>query len=75
MRPLVWPGDVPPDLRKIIERVCTEREIEVLKLKAAGYGRRRMALILGLSESAIRSRLTSADRKIRAEVAAMRGVA
>lgn len=65
---------ISPELRELIERTCTEREIEALKLKAAGYGRRATALSLNISESAVRDRLRSAERKIRAEVAAMRGV-
>lgn len=65
---------VQPELREIIERVCTPAEIEVLKLKALGYGRRRMSSILDVSDSAIRDRMRSAERKIRLEVAALRGI-
>lgn len=65
------------ELREIIERVCTPAEIQVLKLKAAipGIGRRRIAELLGgISDSAVRDRLWNAERKIREEVAAMRGI-
>ena len=65
---------VSPELRDVIERVCTPAEIDALKLKALGYGRRRMGVVLGISDSAVRDRLRSAERKIRAEVAAMRGI-
>lgn len=65
---------VAPELRQVIERVCTPAEIEALKLKAAGYGRRRAALVLRISESALRDRMNSARRKVEAEVAAMRGI-
>jgi DNA-binding CsgD family transcriptional regulator len=68
-----WEG-ISRDLREIIERVCSAKEIEVLKLKAAGAGRRRMALVLDISESAVRDRLSSAERKVRREVAALRGI-
>lgn len=63
-----------PQLRDIIERVCTPREVEALKLKHVGYGRRRMALVLGISDTAVRDRLRAAEKKIRGEVAAMRGI-
>jgi len=68
-----WVG-ISAELRETIERCCTAKEIEVLKLKAAGAGRRRTALALGISESSVRDRLASAARKVRAEVAASRGV-
>lgn len=61
-------ADVSPDLREVIERVCTRRELEVLKMKAAGAGRRTISLALGISESAVRDRLNAAQRKIQAEL-------
>lgn len=71
---------LPPDLRAIIERVCTPAEIEVLKLKATigpggrEYGRRRIAQILHVSDTTVRDRLRNAERKIQSEIAAMRGI-
>jgi DNA-binding CsgD family transcriptional regulator len=62
-----WEG-VDPRLRALIERVCTTKEIEVLKLKAAGYGLRPMARILGISRSSVRSRLDAASQKIAKEL-------
>jgi DNA-binding CsgD family transcriptional regulator len=64
-----------PELRAIAERVLTARQLDALKLKAGGMGRRRIAVALGISEAAVRDRLAAAARKIREEVAAMRGVA
>lgn len=57
----------------------TVKELEVLKLKAAGMGRRLIAETLSRSgervgESAVRDRLRSASLKIRQEWAARRGV-
>ena len=70
-----WNG-VPPELREVIERVCTEKEIEVLKIKASmpNAGRRTIAAMLGISDASVRDRQRSAERKIRQEVAAMRGI-
>lgn len=68
-----WEG-VSPELRDLIERVCSPRQIEALKLKAAGAGAKRIGLALGIDESAARGLLRRAERRIRAEVAAQRGV-
>lgn len=53
-----------PETRELIERVCTPKEVEALRLKAAGYGTRRMAIALGISRAAVRERLASAARKV-----------
>jgi len=68
-----WDG-VDPELRAIIERSCTPEQIEVLKLKAAGVGAKRSGHVLGKDESTIRGLLHRAERRIRAEVAAQRGI-
>jgi DNA-binding CsgD family transcriptional regulator len=68
-----WDG-VAPELREIIERVCTPRQIDALKLVNAGAGARRIGLALGIDESAARGLLARARRRIQAEVAAQRGV-
>jgi DNA-binding CsgD family transcriptional regulator len=73
-RAVSW-ATIPPELREIIERACTPREIEALKLRAAGYGIRRIARALDLDPSTVRARLNRAERKIRAETAAQRGQA
>lgn len=66
---------VSPELRGIIERVCTPRQIEALKLKSQGAGAKRIGIALGIDESAVRGLLHRAERRIRAEVAAQRGIA
>lgn len=68
-----WEG-VDPELREVIERVCSPRQIEALKLKAAGAGAKRIGLALGVDESAARGLLRRASRRIQAEIAAQRGV-
>lgn len=50
--------------RTLAERILTEKELEVWKLVAAGYGRRRIARILAISNSAARERIDSASRKL-----------
>lgn len=60
---------VDPTLRAMIERVCTAKERETLKLKAAGCGVRRIARILGISPTSVRDRLAGAQRKLEAELA------
>lgn len=71
---MIWPSAVSSELRDLIERSCTPKEVEVLQLKAMGYGVGRMSSLLGISETAVRKRLRSAARKIQAEAAAQRGV-
>lgn len=69
-----WEG-VDPELRAIIERVCSPRQVEALKLKAVGAGAKRIGVALGIDESSARGLLRRAERLIRAEVAAQRGLA
>lgn len=68
-----WEG-TDPRLIEIIERVCTPRQIEALKLRAIGAGAKRIGLALDIDESAARGLLRRAERAVRAEVAAQRGV-
>ncbi len=63
-----------PRIVEVAERVCTPPQLEALKLKSWGYGRRRIALMLNLSETAVRDRLRAAARAIEGEFAAMRGI-
>jgi hypothetical protein len=51
-------------VRALIERVCTPKQTEVMKLKASGAGNHRMARLLGISITSVKERLTSAERKI-----------
>lgn len=56
-------------LTSIARRVCTDDELNVLHLRAAGYGRRLGARHLGISEDQWRRRLNSALTKIRTAAA------
>lgn len=69
-----WPKDVPASLVDIMERVCTEAELDALEWKARGYGARKTAERLGVSRTSVQDRLKRASWKIRAEVAAMQGI-
>jgi DNA-binding CsgD family transcriptional regulator len=68
-------GDTPPELRELIERVCTPRQVEAMKLVAVGAGAKRIGLALGVDESSARALLRRARRNVQAEVAAQRGIA
>lgn len=67
-----WEG-IAPVLREVMERVCTQRQIECLQLLAQGLGARRIGLVLGIDESTARSHLKAGRRNVQREVAAMRG--
>lgn len=62
--PYRWPRNYPVERIQLIHGACTEKEVEVLKLMAHGYGRRRIASLLGVSESAVRQRRRSAKAKL-----------
>ena len=68
-----WEG-IAPVLREVMERVCTQRQIDCLRLKAQGIGNRRIGLLLEIDESTVRHHLNTGRRAIQREVAAMRGV-
>lgn len=51
--------------RTIAEEVCTEKELEVLKLIAAGVSVRQAARSLDISRATARDRLDNAIAKIR----------
>ena len=61
-----WPAGVDPVLREAAERVCSQKQLEVVQLLAAGYGMRRIGLLLGISRGAVRDRAESAQRKMQA---------
>lgn len=58
----------PPELREVIDRVCTPEEADVVRLYEQGCGYRRMASILGISRDTARNRFQRAIAKLRAEV-------
>jgi DNA-binding CsgD family transcriptional regulator len=66
--------EVSPELRELIESSCTFRQIEALKLKAAGYSLRRIGTILNLDEASVRGLLHRASRRIQGELAARQGI-
>lgn len=63
-----------PEFRAIAERVCTERQLDVLRLKSRGAGWQRIAQILGLSKATVREHFKRGSIAIQQEIAAMRGV-
>jgi uncharacterized protein YjcR len=56
------------DLLSVAGRVCTAKQIEVIKLHEAGLGWKRIALILGVSPDTVRSHHRAAVHKILKEV-------
>lgn len=58
-----WAG-LPESIRLAAEARCTPRQIDALKLAAAGYRTRRAGRILGISPEAYRARLNSGMHKI-----------
>lgn len=66
-----WEG-VEPEIREVAERVCTPRQVEVLKLYAQGMGHRRVARALGVDTKTAREHLEAASRRIRDEMGGAR---
>lgn len=62
-----WEG-VSPELRAIIEEVCTPKQIEALKLKSAGMSTRGIAMVLGIDHKTAADRLNRAYRRVQARV-------
>jgi DNA-binding CsgD family transcriptional regulator len=52
-------------LRALIEKVCTPKQVEAVKLKALGLGVSRIGRVLGISREAVRNRLAGAELNIR----------
>jgi DNA-binding NarL/FixJ family response regulator len=69
-------GDLDPEFRAIAERpgVLTARQLDVLKLRAAGAGWQRIAQTLGLTTKTVREHFDRAALKLQQEIAAQRGV-
>ena len=63
-----------PVLRRLIEKVCTEKELEALNLRLLNLTPRQIGLAAGVSRRAIEKRLRSALQKIRAELEASGGL-
>lgn len=56
-----------PELRDVIETACTPRQVEVMKLQAAGLSQRRIADVLVVDRASVRNVMTCAHRNIRDE--------
>jgi DNA-binding NarL/FixJ family response regulator len=57
-------ADLSPELRAKAEKALTTKELAVLKRLVAGSSQRRIALDLGISRSAVRSRFEEIRRKL-----------
>ena len=62
------------DFWKLAERACTEKQLAVLRYRAAGFSERRTADILDVDRTTVRDHMRAADLKIRQELAAERGI-
>jgi DNA-binding NarL/FixJ family response regulator len=58
-----WHADTPPWYRDAAERVCTPKQLEVLKL-ASHHSDRNTARILGVSRESVRGHREAAYRRI-----------
>jgi DNA-binding CsgD family transcriptional regulator len=59
---------LPEPVRLAAHARCTAKQLQALKLAAAGYGSRRAGRILGISPDAYRARLNGGMNKIRDEL-------
>jgi DNA-binding CsgD family transcriptional regulator len=64
---MTW-STLPPEIRETALAVCTQKEVDALKLFGAGYSNRRAAQYLGITSSTYRERVTRAMNKIAAAV-------
>jgi hypothetical protein len=53
------------ETRAEIERLLTEKQLLAYRLSIAGYGHRRIAVILGIGRQAARDRVSAAEAKLR----------
>jgi DNA-binding CsgD family transcriptional regulator len=58
-------SSLPADRRAAIAEALTQKQLDVYKLHMAGYGYRRMALFLEVTDGAVRGHLDRAMLKIR----------
>lgn len=54
-----------PEFWTIATQVCTPRQLEALRWKAAGYGDRRIARFMGISKTRVGELLDTAEQKIK----------
>jgi DNA-binding CsgD family transcriptional regulator len=57
------------ELREVIKAACTPRQIDVVKLQAAGASQRKIARMLDVDPITVRGLLDRAHRRIRHELA------
>lgn len=61
-------NNLSPSLIELAGRVCTQKQLEVVRLHESGLGWKRIALILGVSPDTVRSHHRAAVHKILKEV-------
>lgn len=66
-------SDVPPEVRDLAEEVLTDKQLLALKLWNNGAGYRRIGIILGVSMSTARGRVTRAVDTLNREMEARGG--
>lgn len=59
---------LPESVRVAAQARCTPKQLDALKLAAAGYSSRRGARILGISRDAYRARLDAGLDKLKSEL-------
>jgi DNA-binding CsgD family transcriptional regulator len=62
-------SDVDPTVRAAAEAACTDKQIDVLKLMAAGYSIRRIGRALDIDERTARDRRDRALNNVNEELA------
>lgn len=62
-------SEISPELRDVVETACTPRQIEVVKLQAAGMSKNGIARVLDCDRANVRDLLERAHRRIREELA------
>jgi DNA-binding CsgD family transcriptional regulator len=60
------------DFWRMAEAVLTEKQLTVLRYKAAGFSKRRIALVLDVAVGTIEGHLAAAERRLRHERARVR---
>ncbi|MCK9629586.1 MAG: hypothetical protein M0R37_13475 [Bacteroidales bacterium] len=64
---------LPPDLRALCLEVLTVKQMEVVELRCANLGKRRVARHLGISPSAVTDRTEAAMKRLE-KACAQRGI-
>lgn len=60
---MAWEG-IDPAIREVAERVCTAKQLEVMKLIAAGYSIRGIARALEIDRKTVKERVDRATDNI-----------